>query len=72
MAAKEPDVLESMAEDQTMEELEEPHGVINPNEAAILVHSLDEALIIMEARILAGEEKDIMKDTIIKFKDAIC
>ena len=68
MAAKDPEVLEGMAEDQMAEELEEPHGVINPNEAAILVHSLDEALILLEAQIMAGEEKDMMKDTVTKFK----
>ena len=64
MAAKDPDVLEGLAEDQTAEEFEEPHRVINPNEATIHVHSLDEALILMEARIIAGKEKDIMRDTI--------
>ena len=54
-----------------VEELVEPHGVINPNAAAILVHSLDEALILMEARIMVGKEKDIMNDTIPTFKEVI-
>ena len=71
MAAKDLDILEGMTEDQTVEEFEEPHGIINPNEAAIHVHSLDKALILMEARIMAGEEKDVMRDTITKFKDTI-
>ena len=60
-----------MTEDQTAEEVEEPHGVINPNEAAILIHSLDEMLILMEAQIAAGEEKDVMENTVVKFKEAI-
>ena len=71
MAAKDPDEIERMAEEQTVGELAEPHGVINPNKATIHILSLDEALIIMETRIMAGEEKDVMKDTVTKFKDAI-
>ena len=57
MASKDPDVLKGMADDQTAEELVVPHGVINPNEAAILVHSLDEALILMEAQIMGRRGK---------------
>ena len=53
------------------EEVEEPHRVINPNEAAILVHSLDEVLILMEAQIMTGEEKDVMENTVVKFKEVI-
>ena len=49
MAVKDPDEMERMVEEQTAGELVEPHGVINPNEAAIHIHSLDEVLIIMEA-----------------------
>ena len=71
MASKDPNVLKGTTEDQTVEEVEEPHGVINPNEAAILVHSLDEALILMEAQIMTGEEKDVMENTVVKFKEAI-
>ena len=71
MAAKDPDILKGMTEDQMAEEVEELHRVIDPNEAAILVHSLDEALILMEAQIMAGKEKDVMEDTVIKFKEAI-
>ena len=52
-------------------ELAEPHGVINPNEATIHICSLNQALINMETRIMAGEEKDVMKDTVSKFKDTI-
>ena len=44
-------------EDQPAEEVGELHGVINPNEAAILVHSLDETLILLEAQIMTGEKK---------------
>ena len=50
-------------EDQLAEEVGELHGVINPNEATILVHSLDEALILLEAQIMTGEEKDVMEDS---------
>ena len=71
MAVKEPDEMERMAEEQMAGELAEPHGVINPNEATIHVRSLDEALINMETQIMAGKEEDVMKDTVIKFKDAI-
>ena len=71
MASKDPDVLKGMTEDQTAEEVEEPHGVINPNEATILVHSLDEALILMQAQIMTGEEKNMMEATVVKFKGAI-
>ena len=60
-----------MTEDQLVEEVGELHGVINPNEATILVHSLDEALILLEAQIMTGEEKDLMEDTVIKFKEVI-
>ena len=43
-----------MTENQMAEQVEELHGVINPNEAAILVHSVDEELTLMEAQIAAG------------------
>ena len=49
----------------------ELHGVVNPHEAAILVHSLDEALIILEAQIAEGEDKIILGETVAKFKEAI-
>ena len=68
MASKEP---KGTTEDQPVEEGGELHGVVNPNEAAILVHSLDEALILLEAEIVTGEEKDVMEDTVIKFKEEI-
>ena len=68
MASKDP---KSMTEDQPAEEGGELHGVVNPNEAAILVHFLDEALILLEAQIVTGEERNIMEDTVIKFKEAI-
>ena len=68
MAAKDP---KSMTEDQSTEEEGELHRVVNPNEAAILVHSLDEALILLEAQISTGEERNVMEDTVIKFKEAI-
>ena len=60
-----------MTEDQPAEEGGELHGVVNPNEAAILVHSLDEALILLEAKIVTGEKRNVMEDTVIKFKEAI-
>ena len=61
-----------MAEEQMAGELAEPHGVINPHGATIHVRSLDEALINMETRIMAGKEKDVkMKDLVTKFKDTI-
>ena len=71
MASNDPNILKGTTEDHTVEEVEELHGVINPNEAAILVHSLDEVLILMEAQIVEGEERDMMGNTVVKFKEAI-
>ena len=68
MASKD---LKGSTEDQPEKEGGEFHGIINPNEAAILIHSLDEAMILLEAQIMTGEEKNIMEDTVIKFREAI-
>ena len=68
MASKDP---KGSTEDQPEKEGGEVHGIINPNEAAIPVHSLDEAMILLEAQITTGEEKNIMEDTVIKFREAI-
>ena len=71
MATRKPDDTEKMVEGETAEETVQPHGVINPQEASRHVLSLDEALSNMEARIKVGEEKDMLKDTIMHFKDTI-
>ena len=47
MAAKDPEV--TMEGKQTEEG--EPHRVINPQEAEIMVHTLDEALTVLEAQV---------------------
>ena len=69
MASKDP---KPVMEDQSKEEGGEPHGVINPQEAAILVHSLDEALIVMEAQVTETEERNVLREVVTKFKEAIC
>ena len=68
MASKDP---KGTTENQPEEEGGEFHRVVNPNEVAILVHSLDEALILLEAEIMTGEEKNVLEDTVIKIKEAI-
>ena len=70
MATSKPDdkILE---EDEGTEETVELHRVINPQEDSRHVLSLDETLNIMEDRITAGEKKDVMKDTVVQFKDVI-
>ena len=49
----------------------EPHRAINPHEAVILVHSLEEAVMVLEARIAETEERDILSELVTKFKEAI-
>ena len=68
MASKDP---KDTTEDQPTEEGGELHGVVNPHEAAILVHSLDEALIILEAQIVEGEERNVLGEMVANFKEAI-
>ena len=67
MASKD---LEAPTDSQSIEE-GEPHGAINPNEAAALVHSLEEAVMVLEAQIAETEERDILKELVTKFKEAI-
>ena len=67
MASKDPEVT---MEGQQMEE-GEPHGVVNPQEAAILVHSLDKALTVLEAQVAEPEERDVLTEVVTKFKEAI-
>ena len=62
--------LEVSMESQSVEE-GEPHGAINPNEAAVLVHSLEEAVMVLEAQIAETEERDILNELVTKFKEAI-
>ena len=47
------------------------HGVINPVEAGHHIQRLDEALQNMMMKISGGEIKDILKDTLKEFQDAI-
>ena len=67
MASKDPEVT---MESQPVEE-GEPRGVVNPHEAAILVHSLDEALTVLEAQVAETEERDVLREVVTKFKEAI-
>ena len=67
MASKDPEVT---MESQQIEE-GEPHRVVNPNEAAIMVHSLDEALTVLEAQVAETEERDVLTEVVTKFKEAI-
>ena len=67
MASKDPEVT---MESQPIKE-GEPHGVVNPHEAAILVHSLDEALMVLEAQVTETEERDVLREVVTKFKEAI-
>ena len=66
MASKD---LEAPTSSQSVEE--EPHGAINPNEAAILVHSLEEAITTLEAQVAETEERNILNKLVTKFKEAI-
>ena len=50
---------------------EEPHGAINPNEAAALVCSLEEAMTVLEAQTAEMKERDILNELVSKFKEAI-
>ena len=68
MASKDPEVT---MQSQQIEE-GEPHGVVNPHEAAILVHSMDEALMVMEAQVAETEERNVLGEVVTKFKEAIC
>ena len=68
MASKDPEV--TMESQQTEEG--EHHGVINPQEATILVHSMDEALMVMEAQVAETEERNVLREVVTKFKEAIC
>ena len=61
---------EAPTESQSVE-VEEPHGTINPNEAAVLVHSLEEAVTVLEAQIAETEERNILNELVTKFKEAI-
>ena len=70
MATSKPDD-EILEEDEGAEETVELHGVINLQEASRHVLSLDETLNNMVARIKAGEEKDVLKDAVMQFKDTI-
>ena len=67
MATKDREVT---MEGQSVEE-GEPHGAINPHEAAILVHSLDEAVTVLEAQIAETEVRDVLSELVTKFKEAI-
>ena len=66
MASKDPEALTGS---QPVEE--EPHRTINPNEAAALVCSLEEAMMVLEAQIAETEERDILNELVTKFKEAI-
>ena len=68
MASKDPKVT---MEDQPTEEGGEPHGVVNPHEVAILVHSLDETLMVLEAQFTESEERNVLGEMVTKFKEAI-
>ena len=68
MASKDP---KPTMEDQPIEEGGEPHGVVNPHEAAILVHSLDKALMVMETQVTETEERNVLGEVVTKFKEAI-
>ena len=57
MASKDPNVLKGTTEDQTAEEVEEVHGVINPMKPPSSYIPWMEVLILMEAQIMAGEGK---------------
>ena len=66
MASKD---LEAPTGSQSVEE--EPHSAINPNEAAVLVHSLEEAIMTLEAQVAETEERNILNELVTKFKEAI-
>ena len=68
MASKDPKVT---MEDQPTEEGGEPHGVVNLQEAAILVHSLDEALMVVEVQVAESEERNVLGEMVAKFKEAM-
>ena len=68
MASKDP---KSTMEDQPTEEGGECHGVVNPHEVAILVHSLDEALMVLEAQLAESEERNVLGEMVTKFKEVI-
>ena len=68
MASKDP---KSTIEDQPTEEGGEPHGVVNPHEAAILVHSLDEALMVLEVQLAESKERNVLGEMVMKFKEVI-
>ena len=50
----------------------EPYHALNPVEARHYIQRLNEAILTMEAKIMGGEIKDILKDTIQEIKEAIC
>ena len=66
-----PKIQKSPWEDQPTEEGGEPHGVVNLHEAAILVHSLDEALMVLEAQFTESEERNVLGEMVAKFKEVI-
>ena len=68
MASKDPKIT---IEDQPTEEGGEPHGVVNLHEVAILVHSLDEALIVLEVQLAESEERNVLGEMVTKFKEVI-
>ena len=59
-------------EDDEPEMEAESHHALNPIEAKHHAQRLNEAIQTLEARVESGEIKDILKDMIKEFKEAIC